>query len=112
MAPRGPLKGVKVVDCAPSFAGPGVASLMSDFGADVLKVEHPRGDSLRSMGWRKDGVSLWWALTSRNKRCVTLKLSTREGREILRELVRDAHFGPPTERHVLPPGLAHPSEVP
>ena len=54
--------------------------MMGDFGADVIKVEHPRGDGLRSMGWQKDGVSLWWALVARNKRCVTLKLSDPRGR--------------------------------
>ena len=56
--------------------------LLADFGADVVKVEHPRGDGLRSMGWEKDGVSLWWALVGRNKRSVTLKLSEPRGAEL------------------------------
>ena len=46
-----PLEGLRVVDCATLFAGPVIATLMGDFGADVVKVEHPRGDGLRSMGW-------------------------------------------------------------
>jgi formyl-CoA transferase len=79
-----------VIDCATLFAGPVIASLMGDYGADVVKIEHPRGDGLRSMGWQKDGVSLWWALVARNKRCITLKLSDERGQELLRRLVRDA----------------------
>lgn len=66
-----PLAGLKVLDIATLFAGPMIATLMADFGADVVKVEHPQGDSLRTFGWQKNGVSLWWALISRNKRCVT-----------------------------------------
>jgi crotonobetainyl-CoA:carnitine CoA-transferase CaiB-like acyl-CoA transferase len=85
-----PLEGLRVVDCATLFAGPVIATLMSDFGADVVKVEHPRGDGLRSMGWEKDGVSLWWALVARNKRCVTLKLSEPRGAELLRRLAGEA----------------------
>jgi crotonobetainyl-CoA:carnitine CoA-transferase CaiB-like acyl-CoA transferase len=84
------LEGIRVVDCATLFAGPVIASLMGDFGADVVKIEHPRGDDLRSMGWQKDGVSLWWALVARNKRCVTLKLSDPRGQDVARRLVADA----------------------
>ena len=74
-APPRPLEGLKVVDAATLFAGPVIATMMADFGADVIKVEHPRGDNLRTLGWSKDGVSLWWALIGRNKRAVTLNLS-------------------------------------
>lgn len=110
---EGPLAGLKVIDCATLFAGPVIASLMGDFGASVLKVEHPRGDSLRSMGWNKDGVPLWWVLAARNKRCVTLNLSRSEGQEILRQLVADAdvlieNFRPGTmERWGLGPDDLH-----
>lgn len=85
-----PLAGLKVIDSASIFAGPVAATLMADFGADVLKIEHPRGDSLRSMGWTVDGESLFWALVSRNKRCITLKLSTPDGRDLLKRLIADA----------------------
>jgi crotonobetainyl-CoA:carnitine CoA-transferase CaiB-like acyl-CoA transferase len=85
-----PLEGLRVVDCATLFAGPVIATLMGDFGADVVKVEHPRGDGLRSMGWEKDGVSLWWALVGRNKRAVTLKLSEPRGAELLKRLAGEA----------------------
>jgi crotonobetainyl-CoA:carnitine CoA-transferase CaiB-like acyl-CoA transferase len=87
-----PLEGLRVVDCATLFAGPMIATMMADFGASVVKVEHPRGDGLRAMGWQKDGVSLWWALVARNKRCVTLNLSDPRGAEVLKRLVADADF--------------------
>lgn len=85
-----PLHGLKVIDAATLFAGPLIATLMADFGAEVIKIEHPRGDALRSFGWQKDGVSLWWALVSRNKRCITLNLGTPRGQQLLKELVADA----------------------
>jgi crotonobetainyl-CoA:carnitine CoA-transferase CaiB-like acyl-CoA transferase len=72
------------------FAGPVIGTLLADFGADVIKVEHPRGDALRTLGWQKNGVSLWWAFVSRNKRLVTADLSTSQGAELLKELVREA----------------------
>src|SRR5215475_7167843 len=86
----GPLVGLRVLDVATLFAGPLIATLMADFGADVIKVEHPRGDAIRTFGWQKNGVSLWWALMSRNKRCVTATLSTPKGVELLKRLVQDA----------------------
>jgi crotonobetainyl-CoA:carnitine CoA-transferase CaiB-like acyl-CoA transferase len=84
------LEGIKVVDSATIFAGPVLATLLGDFGADVIKVEHPDGDSLRTMGWEKDGVSFWWAFANRNKRGVTVRLSDPRGAQILKELVADA----------------------
>jgi crotonobetainyl-CoA:carnitine CoA-transferase CaiB-like acyl-CoA transferase len=108
-----PLEGLRVVDCATLFAGPVIATMMGDFGADVVKVEHPRGDGLRSMGWEKDGVSLWWALVGRNKRCVTLTLSDPRGAEVLKRLVREAdvlieNFRPGTmEKWGLGPDVLH-----
>lgn len=85
-----PLEGLKVVDCATLFAGPVVATILGDFGADVIKVEHPRGDALRGLGWERDDVSLWWSVVSRNKRCVSLVLSDPKGAEVFRKLVADA----------------------
>jgi crotonobetainyl-CoA:carnitine CoA-transferase CaiB-like acyl-CoA transferase len=86
-----PLAGLKVIDAATLFAGPLIATLMGDFGADVIKVEHPgRGDSLRGIGWKKNGVPLWWKVVGRNKRSITLDLHHARGQEIFRELCRDA----------------------
>jgi crotonobetainyl-CoA:carnitine CoA-transferase CaiB-like acyl-CoA transferase len=88
--PSGPLHGVKVIDAAVLFAGPAIAAQLADFGADVVKVEHPQGDALRSLGWHKNGVSLWWALVNRNKRCISLDLNLHDGQRLLKELVADA----------------------
>ncbi|MGH9036423.1 MAG: CaiB/BaiF CoA transferase family protein [Acidimicrobiia bacterium] len=85
-----PLEDLTVVDAATLFAGPMIATLMGDFGADVTKVEHPRGDSLRHLGWEKEGVSLLWLFINRNKACVTLNLSGLAGQGLFRELVSGA----------------------
>jgi len=84
------LAGLKVVDCATLLAGPLIATLLADYGADVVKVEHPKGDALRGFGWVKDGVSLWWLFVNRNKACVSLDLGRPEGAGLLKELVADA----------------------
>ena len=84
------LEGLKVIDTATLLAGPLIATLLGDYGADVVKVEHPKGDALRSFGWVKDGVSLWWLFVNRNKACVTLSLSQPAGAGLLKELVADA----------------------
>jgi len=84
------LSGLKVIDASTLFAGPVIATLLGDFGAEVLKVEHPGGDALRTLGWEKDGISLWWLFVNRNKRCVTLDLGEPQGQELLRELVAGA----------------------
>ena len=70
----GPLQGIKVLDLATLFAGPLAATLLGDFGADVVKIEHPRGDPVRSHGHLKNGVNLWWKMIGRNKRTITLNL--------------------------------------
>lgn len=83
------LKGLRILDIATLFAAPGVASILSDFGAEVIKVDHPKGDDIRRMGWQKDGYSLWSLLVSRNKRSITLNLSKKSGQEILKKLIVD-----------------------
>ena len=85
-----PLEGVRVIDIGTLFAGPWIATYMGDFGADVIKVEHPRGDSLRNFASQKDGVSLWWKLASRNKKSITCNISSPEGQEIVRKLCENA----------------------
>ncbi len=88
--PGGALAGLKVLDVATLFAGPLAAMLLGDHGAEVIKVEHPRGDPSRTHGAQRDGVGLWWKMLGRNKKSITLVLSTREGQEIFRELAADA----------------------
>ena len=82
------LEGIRVLDAATLFAGPLAATMLADLGAEVIKIEHPKGDPVRTHGYQKDGVPLWWKLISRNKRAVTLDLSHREGQRLLRGLVR------------------------
>lgn len=79
----GPLEGVRVLDLATIYAGPFAAMLLGDYGAEVIKVEHPRGDPMRGHGHSKDGVGLWWKMVSRNKRAITLDLSKPQGQELL-----------------------------
>lgn len=108
-----PLGGLKVVDAATLFAGPVIATIMGDFGADVVKIEHPGGDTLRKLGWSKDGVSLWWALVGRNKRSITLDLADERGQELAKRILTDADvfiegFRPGTlERWNLAPATLH-----
>ena len=86
-----PLEGVRVVEAATLFAAPLAAMFLGDFGADVVKVEHPRRpDPARGHGPSKDGVGLWFKTLARNKRLVTLDLSTPAGRDLFLRLARDA----------------------
>jgi len=87
----GPLGGLKIIDISTVVAGPFAAGLLGDYGADVLKVEMPgTGDSLRALAPHKDGAPLWWKVTNRNKRGITLDLRQPEGRELLAKLVAEA----------------------
>lgn len=84
-----PLDGLRIIDSATLFAGPMAASLLGDYGAEVIKLEHPRGDPARNHGPKKDGIGLWWKVLSRNKRSLGLSLSTPEGQALMKALVRD-----------------------
>jgi crotonobetainyl-CoA:carnitine CoA-transferase CaiB-like acyl-CoA transferase len=79
----GPLNGIRVLDISTVYAAPITAMLLGDYGADVLKIEHPRGDPARTHGHSKDGHGLWWKVISCNKRAVTLNLSHPAGRDLL-----------------------------
>ena len=110
-----PLADLRVLDLSTVIAGPSVARYLADFGADVIKVERPEGDSLRNMAWRdpRDGRGLWWKFANRNKRFVALDLKVDEDRAVLLELVDGAHalienFRPGTlERLGLGPDVLH-----
>jgi len=86
MTGQGPLSDVRVLDIASFMAAPMAAMWLGDFGADVVKVEHPAGDSIRTWGSTKDGVPLFWKMVGRNKRSMTLDLHLEEGQEVLRQL--------------------------
>ncbi|ABG92612.1 possible CoA transferase [Rhodococcus jostii RHA1] len=87
---RGPLHGIRVLDISTVYAAPITAMMLGDYGADVIKIEHPTGDPARTHGARKNGHGLWWKVISRNKTCITLNLGTAEGQQMLRDLVVDA----------------------
>jgi hypothetical protein len=88
-----PLAGLRVLDISAVLAGPNCARYLADFGADVIKVEHPeRGDTLRNMAWRdpRDGEGLWWKVVNRNKRTIALDLKDDADREVFLHLVDGA----------------------
>jgi len=85
-----PLDGLRVLDIGTLFPAPLCAAMLGDLGADVIKVEPPGGDSLRSMGAKVDGHSLGWAVVGRNKRSITLDLSQPRGQALLHRLVERA----------------------
>lgn len=86
-----PLEGLRVIDVATILAGPLCAQILGDYGAEVIKVEHPaRGDSMRGHGHSKEDVPLWWKEISRNKRTVALDLKSTEGGEVFRRLAATA----------------------
>ncbi|MDA4887796.1 CoA transferase [Streptomyces sp. MS2A] len=86
-----PLTGLRVLDLATLFAGPLAATMLGDFGAEVIKVEHPtRPDPSRGHGPSKDGVGLWWKLLGRNKHTITLDLSKPAGRATFLRLAATA----------------------
>lgn len=88
---RGPLAGLRVLDLTTMISGGFVGMMLADFGADVVKVEHPeQTDPVRAWNPIADGVSLWWKELARNKRCITLNLSTPDGRDLALDLARDA----------------------
>lgn len=84
----GPLKGVRILDLSTMIAAPYGATLLADFGAEVIKIELPnRGDSLRSMGPFKGDEPLRWPALARNKKSLTLDLHGEEGQTILKKLI-------------------------
>ncbi|MGD9886164.1 MAG: CaiB/BaiF CoA transferase family protein [Reyranella sp.] len=90
-APAGPLHGLRIVDISTVVAGPFAAGLLGDYGAEVVKVEMPgAGDSLRALAPHKDGTPLWWKVTNRNKKGVTLDLRQAEGRALFGRLIAGA----------------------
>jgi formyl-CoA transferase len=85
------LQDIKVIDIATLFAGPMAATMLADFGAEVIKIEHPKkGDPVRTHGSSKNGVGLWWKMLARNKKSLTLYLGSPEGQEIFKKLIVDA----------------------
>ncbi|MFK5605881.1 CaiB/BaiF CoA transferase family protein [Haloferax volcanii] len=88
---NGPLDGLVVLEAGSMISGPTVGRFMADFGATVIKIEHPAfGDHIRRFGPQKDGVGLWHKYLSRNKQSITLNISTDEGAAVFEDLVGEA----------------------
>jgi formyl-CoA transferase len=85
---RGTLNGLRVLDLSRLFAGNLLTQILGDFGAEVIKVEPPAGDTLR--GWRTNGVATHWKLYARNKKSLCLELRKPEARDLLLRLVPSA----------------------
>ncbi len=84
-----PLRGLKVIDLATMMAAPWAAAYLGDYGADVIKIEHPKtgaGDGMRKFGASKDGKGVFWKSLSRNKRCITLNI--KKGQTIFLKLIQ------------------------
>ena len=89
--PKGPLDGVRIIELSNIIAGPVACQILGDFGAEIIKLEHPEGgDGLRQVGSKKDGVPLYWKVHGRNKRSVGLYLGDPEAAEIFLKLVETA----------------------
>jgi formyl-CoA transferase len=88
----GPLAGIRVIELGQVIAGPFCGQLLGDYGAEVIKIEPPgSGDVLRQWGRvSAGGDSLWWCVTARNKRSVTINLRVPEGQDLVRRLVQTA----------------------
>jgi formyl-CoA transferase len=112
---QGPLDGLRVIDMSGMISGAFATTMLGDFGADVVMIEHPEaGDPIREWPQKtEDGVSLSWKSLGRNKRCVTLDLGSERGRDIALDLIEDAdavyeNFRPGTmERWGLGPDDVH-----
>lgn len=86
-----PLKGIRVVECGHLIAGPFAGTILSYFGADVIKVESPTGDQVRD--YREldsTKTSLWWYSLGRNKRSVSIDMRKEEGRTLIKELIEQS----------------------
>ncbi|AFK61192.1 CoA-transferase [Advenella kashmirensis WT001] len=85
---HGPLQGLRILDLSTVIAGPYASTLLADLGAEVLKVELPgKGDGLRALAPHKNGVPLWWKVTNRNKRGITLDLRKAGAKTVLERLL-------------------------
>lgn len=87
---KGPLDGLRVIDLTRVLSGPFCTMLLGDLGADVIKIEPPKGDPVRGQGTMTEGRSGYFAGFNRNKRSMVLDLYDAAGKEILRKLLADA----------------------
>ena len=91
MNSSGPLDGYRVIELGQLLAGPFAGCMMGYFGAEVIKVESPKGgDPIRNWREMRDGTSLWWRSLARNKKSVTIDLKSAQGVELVRQLIDGA----------------------
>ena len=87
----GPLAGLTVIEAGTMISANTAGRFLADFGAEVIKIEHPAaGDHLRRFGPQKNGAGLWWKYLARNKKSVTLDLSSEQGTVVFEDLIREA----------------------
>jgi crotonobetainyl-CoA:carnitine CoA-transferase CaiB-like acyl-CoA transferase len=80
-----PLRGVRILDCATMVAGPMTATMLGDYGAEVVKLEHPgKGDPARHFATEKHHEGIYWKSLSRNKKSAALDLHKPEAQELLK----------------------------
>src|ERR1700744_6815822 len=84
----GTLDGVPILDLSRLFAGNVLTQILGDFGAEVIKVEPPEGDTLRA--WKTEGIDTHWKVYSRNKKSLCLSLREPRAIDIIRRLVPSA----------------------
>ena len=117
---EGPLSGYRVIDASTILAGPLACQILGDYGAEVIKIEHPtKPDGMRGHGPAVDGTPIWWKEVSRNKQTIGLSLSVPEGADLFLKLAATAdvvveNFRPgtlekwgvgPDKLHEVNPGL-------
>ena len=86
----GSLSGIKVIDLTRVLSGPFCTMLLADMGAEVIKIEPPKGDNVRNQGDLVDGYSSYFAQFNRNKKSVILDLYKESEKEILKSLISEA----------------------
>ena len=90
-ANAGPLAGYRVIELGQLLAGPFAGCMLGYFGAEVIKIESPKGgDPIRNWREVRDGTSLWWHSLARNKKSVTIDLKTQAGIDLVKQLIDGA----------------------
>ena len=90
MSEKGALHGIKIIDLTRGISGPFCTQLLADMGAEVIKVEPPKGDNVRNQGNFVDGYSAYFSQFNRNKKSIVLDLYTDNDKEVLKSLLTEA----------------------
>jgi crotonobetainyl-CoA:carnitine CoA-transferase CaiB-like acyl-CoA transferase len=85
-----PLAGIRIIDLTTNMSGPMATMILADQGADVVKVEPPTGDAIRTVGTGHAGMSAYFANNNRGKRSIAIDLTNDAGRDIVRRLAANA----------------------